>query len=248
MRFRARVVGTTRVDHDARVVVRQEHLRGVDFSGRELAQFTAIGSRFEACRFDNAAIESASFGAGRDVSEYSDCTFNGARIHFGPGGHARFVRCSFHDTDLNEWFCFAVELVACTFSGTLRRSVFNGTVLPRQRAIVKRDHNEFVDNDFSATDLIDVAFRTGIDLTRQRLPSGPQYIWLPHAAASLHRARAHLAGVDDRELRANATRLIKSLESDTAAGQHQLLLRPDNYRHLPRGVGDALFKLLRDDP
>ena len=45
--------------------------------------------------------------------------------------------------------------------------------------------NEIEDNDFSRAKLIDVAFRTGVDLTKQRLPSGPECTYLDVAASAL---------------------------------------------------------------
>src|SRR6266516_3957769 len=82
-----------------------EHAHGqhADFSRRKLEGFTAVGSRFEACRFEKMRIESGSFGAGREQSEYIDCSFDGSRIRFGPGNYSRFVRCSFKETDLRDW-------------------------------------------------------------------------------------------------------------------------------------------------
>jgi hypothetical protein len=108
----------------------------------------------------------------------------------GPGGLSRFVRCSFRNVNIRNWLCFAVELIDCTFSGKLQQAVFNGTPLAQKRALLGRDRNEFHGNDFSAADLIDVGFRTGIDLTRQRLPSGPEYLYLPNAREAVGRARS----------------------------------------------------------
>src|SRR5207249_3288798 len=117
-----------KLDDHERIVLRHSQLRGEDFSGRTLVQFAAESARLELCRFDGIRIENASFGAGGAPSEYIDCTFDGARLRFGPGGYARFVRCSFRDVDIRDWFCFTVELVDCTFGGRMRRVVFNGTV------------------------------------------------------------------------------------------------------------------------
>src|SRR2546430_10168634 len=103
------------MDQSARLVLDHSQLVGADFSNRELAQLSAVGCVLKDCRFEGTTIESASFGAGRETSEYVGCSFDGARIRFGPGGYARFVRCSFMDADLRDWFCFAVELVECTF-------------------------------------------------------------------------------------------------------------------------------------
>ena len=52
-----------------------------------------------------------------------------------------------------------------------------------------RTSNEFRGNDFSGMDLIDVGFRTGIDLSLQRLPTGAQYVYLADAERALQRAR-----------------------------------------------------------
>jgi hypothetical protein len=41
---------------------------------------------------------------------------------------------------------------------------------------------------------IHVTFRTGIDLTKQILPCGEDYLYLPHAASAVSRAKARVAG------------------------------------------------------
>ena len=127
MKFEARVVGRAKIREDRRVFLDHAHLVGADFSGRRLDSFGAYGSRLEKCRFDKSRIDSASFGEGKEVSEYVDCSFDGARFCPGPGGYYRFVRCSFKNVNIYDWFCFAVELVDCTFSGKMRGAVFNGT-------------------------------------------------------------------------------------------------------------------------
>jgi hypothetical protein len=239
-------VGWTQIDDSQRVVLDHENLHGLDFSGSKLVQLSVAGSHLERCQFDQATIEGASVGAGREMSEYVECSFDGARIHFAPGGFARFIRCSFRDVDLREWICFAVELVDCTFSGRLRRAFFNGTVPEEHRALLGRSRNEFRGNDFSAMDLVAVAFRTGIDLAQQRLPSGPEYLYLPDAARAIRQARIQVTGWDNRELRDPALGLLKSLEDELAGGQRQLLLRPKDYAHRPKPVLDSVVRLLSE--
>jgi len=155
-----------------RLVFDHEELDGSDFSGRHLDQFVSIGSRFQSCRFAKMRIDDGSFGAGRETSEYLDCTFDGSMIRSAVGGNYRFVRCSFRNIDLRDWFCFCVEVVDCVFTGTLRKVVFNGTVPKDQRKDAGRERNRFEGNDFSGAVLIDVDFRTGIDLHRQKFPPG----------------------------------------------------------------------------
>jgi hypothetical protein len=93
--FNVRRVGRLDIPDHERVVVSGERLESQDFSGRHLLQFSAEGARLERCAFDGAVIESASFSAGRVVSEYVGCSFDEAKIHMGPGGYARFVGCTF---------------------------------------------------------------------------------------------------------------------------------------------------------
>jgi hypothetical protein len=245
--FKARSVGRADIHGDDSLSFDHEQLRGADFSGRKLVHFSSAGSRFEACRFDGTKLRSFSFGEGREVSEYIDCSFDGTRLTFAPAGYARFVRCTFLDADLRDWFCFAVELVDCTFTGRLRRAVFNGTVLEDDRSIVGRERNEFRGNDFSGTDLIDVAFRTGIDLSLQRLPSGPQYLYVPDAPTAVQRARAEVVQWDDLDRRRRAMILIGILEEDVAGGQRQLFLRRDDDPPSMRDVGEVVYSLLAGD-
>ncbi|HEX3828278.1 MAG TPA: hypothetical protein VHV82_13510 [Sporichthyaceae bacterium] len=100
------------------------------------------------------------------------CGFEGATLQMGPGGYARVRGLLVRERGHRNWICFAVELVGCTFSGRLRKVLFNGTVPPEKQDTARRAANRFEDNDFSRADLLDVGFRTGIDLTRQRLPVG----------------------------------------------------------------------------
>ena len=65
-----------------------------------------------------------------------------------------------------------------------RRPVFNGKPLRRSLWSRQRRRNEFRDNDFAELELLDVSFRTGIDLDLQRLPSGQRYTLLPDAAGA----------------------------------------------------------------
>jgi hypothetical protein len=245
MEPRARVVGWAKIDPEKSVDLSHEELHGADFSGRRLEHFSAGASRLEACRFDKVRIESASFGGGRAPSEYIECSFDGARIRFAPGGLARFARCSFRDVELRDWVCFAVELVDCVFTGRLRHAFFNGTVPEDQRVFVGRERNEFRGNDFSGMKLEDVGFRTGIDLAQQRLPSGPEYLYLPDAATTVQRARAEVVQWDDLDRRREAMVLINILEEEVVKGQRQLLLRPDDYSALRKDAIDGVFTLLR---
>ena len=244
LRPQARVKGQVPIRKDQVLAVIGQRLVGQDFSGRKLLKFSSAGSRFESCKFEGMRIEDASLGGGQAMSEYLDCSFDRTRTRYMGGGYARFVRCSFRDVDLRDWRCFAVELVECTFSGRLRTAFFNGTVPPDEADAIGRAYNEFWGNDFSAMDLLDVDFRTGIDLSRQRLPSGPPYLYVADAADAVTRAYAQAVHWPDSELRRQAMVLLRIWEDQVAEGQRQFLLRADNYPRAARPAYEALSAIL----
>lgn len=243
MKWEARVVGQRKIDPNEFIDLDHVHLDSADFSRRSLSMFGSVGSRLVKCRFDNAQIDDASFGAGREMSEYIECSFDGLRFWHG-SGFARFVRCSFKDIDVQNWLCFGTEMIDCVFSGRMKRCIFNGTPMEEQRTFLGRERNEFHGNDFSGADLVDVAFRTGIDLTKQRLPSGPQYLYLPDAPAAFALAKSAAQQWSDPGLRKEALSFLDSESFELKGGQHQLLLRADDYSR-SREVVDKVFALLR---
>lgn len=241
MSFNVRRVGHLDVSSQDRVVLSGQRLESQDFRGRRLLQFSAEDACLERCAFDDAVIESASFGAGRATSEYVGCSFNGAKIRMGPGGYARFVDCDFGNAIIENWLCFAVELVGCSFSGRLRKAVFNGTVPPEKRKVAGRSANQFEGNDFSRAKLANVSFRTGVDLSRQLLPSGPEYTYLEDAGLAVRQAQQAFSAWDDLEAKKRAMGVLRVMVEDVAAGQRQLFIRADDY---PRGSRSAIRALL----
>lgn len=231
--------------NDDHLMFRGKQFVGEDFSRRSLSMFTSVGSRFESCRFDNMRIKQASLGSGGEVSEYVNCVFDGARMTFGPGGFASYVNCSFRDVRLREWICFNVEMVNCVFTGQLKGAIFNGTVRPQDVPRANRKTNKFYGNDFSGMELIDVAFRTDIDLSKQRLPTGPQYLYIEDAVSAVMRARAEITMWTDLELRKNALAFLRALQFDINGGQRQLLLRADDYERKSRREVEAVLALLQ---
>lgn len=240
----ARVVGFVKVDPNDYLNVDHAKLIGADYSKRKVRMFTTVGSRFEKCRFEGTRIDNVAFGAGMELSEFIDCSFDGARMENG-GGFSRFVRCSFQNVEIRGWRCYEAEFIECVFTGRLTECIFNGTVREQDRAWVGREKNEFRGNDFSGCDLVDVGFRTGIDLTHQELPSGPEYLYLPDAAAAIERAQRTVQQWYDPTLRERGLSLLETLQLGTDT-QKQRLLRADNYYGIdPREVVDGVFAALR---
>jgi len=242
---KTRSLGLTKISENDRLVFKRERLDSEDFSGRKLIDLTAVGSKFVSCRFENMRIKSGCFGAGREVSEYIDCSFDGSSIRMIPVGYARFERCSFRNTDIHDWICFAVEMVGCTFSGKMRHVILNGTPQADDQAVVHRERNEFRGNDFSEAKLEDLSFRTGIDLTQQKLPIGPEYVYVPNAENAVRQARAEILEWKDIELRRLSMVLISTFEEEIQAGQQQILFRAADYTKSLRRSADAVFALLK---
>jgi hypothetical protein len=225
MRVEAELAGGTGANPDERVFLDGVYLRDASYSRRKLRYFGAAKCQFEHCRFEETRIETASFGAGEHVSEYVDCSFDGLRFEHSIANVARFVRCSFRDVDLLRWTCFETEFIDCVFTGKLQTCIFNGTVPEEDRSWVGRKRNEFHGNDFSGAELRDVAFRTGIDLNQQRLPSGPDYLYVPDAAAAIQRAQRGLADwKPDSELHRLALVIVTVKANLVSDGQEQFLM------------------------
>jgi hypothetical protein len=239
--------GTSTFDGPRRVVLDSVKEENADFSGRRLESFTAIACRFVGCRFERMHIEDASFGAGRTDSEYYDCSFDGSKIRADVPGNARFVRCSFRDVVFRYLLCERVEFVECVFSGKLQSGYFNGTVPIDKQLSLGRSLNEFRDNDFSQMEFLDVGFRTGIDLSKQKLPKGPMYLYVPDAVTAVTNIRKQVVEWKDLKRRQEAMKVIQFLELGLEGGQQQLFLRPKGLmpRQL-REVSEEIFSLLRE--
>jgi hypothetical protein len=246
-KIEAKVVGYGQLDPNERIVLKHERLRDIDYSGRKLKQFCAIGSQFERCHFEKMRVQDFSYGAGREVSDYLECNFDEIRVRHMGSGLARFVRCSFKDVDIRKWRSDDAEFIDCVFTGRLEECIFYGTVPEQDRPWVGREKNEFRGNDFSGCDLVDVAFRAGIDLDQQKLPIGPEYLYLSDAAAAIERANATIEGWYDPGMRKQGLSLLETIAMGVGGGQRQRLLRADNYYGIdPREVVDGVFAALRD--
>jgi len=253
MKIKARVVGRTKIDPNQFITLDHVQVSDQDYSNRNLAMFTAIGSRLKQCHFTEARIAHASFGAGREMSEYVDCSFDRIHVDYA-GGHARFVRCSFRDVYIQKWLAQSTELIDCAFSGRIDWAVFCSRIpIERMRKDLRRERNEFRGNDFSNVRLVEPDFRDGIDLTEQRLPTGPEYLYVPDALSAVKRLRSALEDWDSSaETRRHAFIWLHIFEEIVKRGQKQLFLRPQsNYRlseEAPeREALDKVFELLRGE-
>lgn len=269
MRVSARVVGSFDPAKLDRLVFKNDEVIERDFTGARHEFLTVVESRFERCRFERCRFDTASFGAGQSVSEYVDCSFDGSRIRSVATGFSRFARCSFRDVNIRDWSGEHVDLVDCVFSGRIKSAMFWGRPIPvwaknqyesmvrhrekeglgppsrEYRELVLREANDFYGNDFSQAELIKVSFRYGIDLTKQRLPTGPDYLYLGDAPAAIEEAVSKAADIEPAELRESVTDFLTNIIGRSVAveGQRQLFLREKNFKPSPRvATGFALLR------
>ena len=199
-----------------------------DYSNLHLGKLAVVNCRFEKCDFSSARINDAGFGSGRGKSEYIECSFDGSRIgRFAPG-EARFVRCSFRDVKLDELFSYRGEWIGCTFSGVLKKGVFERTIPDSDRRFTNRLVNEISGNDFRELEFRDIAFRSGVDLEDQLLPATATYSYIPNAVSALSRTRVEIDAWEDGGLRREALSFVEFLEMELRNGQQQLFLRRDS--------------------
>lgn len=268
MEIHAREAGQATLNPGEHAKFENQHLRDLDLSGRRLVQLAAIGSVFERCRFERMRVDAASLGAGVAISQFIDCSFDGSNIRMG-GGFNRFVRCSFCNVQLRDWDGQYLEMIDCVITGQIHSSQFWGSpdsLSARNRlasytrwrekqemdppteeinALYLREKNEFHGNDFSDAELVNVSFRAGIDLSRQRLPSGDDYLYLPAAAEAIDRALNLLPRhTTDENLRTGIDRFLRgTLMREINKGQRQLLIRAKNFARkgaIPPAVSAAV--------
>jgi uncharacterized protein YjbI with pentapeptide repeats len=146
--------------------------RMADWSGRHFDNFVPVGCVFESCSFESCRFVQVCFGGGLEDSRYVNCSFDRSLIRATSPGNARFQSCSFLNVEIVEFLGHSIEMIDCSFSGVIRVAFFNGDVLADTAAELGRARNVFEGNDFSKARLDDVSFRTGIDLSRQKLPNG----------------------------------------------------------------------------
>ena len=235
------------VDDQSAIVLRGGRVAGEDFSGRHLRQFSPEGVYFERCSFNDVVIDSASLGAGVRDSHYVDCTFDGARLRMFSPGYARLERCSFRNVRIVDFFCMGVELVDCTFSGTVKNGCIRGLVPDEHVASLGRRRNEVTGNDFSGLRLINFDFWGGVDLTAQKLPSGPDYLYIADYPAAVRRAREAMLSEPDLEFRREAFIYIGIMEMSVASGQRQQLFPVKDYNPRQHPAIHRLFEIMREE-
>jgi uncharacterized protein YjbI with pentapeptide repeats len=151
--------------------LRKSH-RAQDWSGQQFDNFVPVGCAFDSCSFQACNFVRACFGGGMEDTRYVNCTFDRSFIRAKAPGNATFESCSFLNVEVIEFLGHAIEMINCKFTGVIRNTFFNGQILADAAAELGRERNRFEGNDFSGARFLDVSFRTGIDLSKQKLPIG----------------------------------------------------------------------------
>jgi uncharacterized protein YjbI with pentapeptide repeats len=216
-----------KIDTMSDLIIEKSILHGHSYAGTTVATFTAIESTFEACDFRRMTMHRACFGAGTQRSIFSDCVFDGSKIRASAPGIARFERCSFLDTHFLELNCRNVEFVDCVFSGRIDQGYFNGSIAgpDAPEAIQKLS---FSGNDFGSSELVDVGFRSGIDLSKQKLPTGNQYFFSANAGGLLNKLRELVLDASEEDAKSIGI-LMKIIDRERGKGQDQVFLNMDGF-------------------
>lgn len=211
--------------------VDHQQVTGVDYTSLGLKGFGSHGSRFENCNFGKLRLDSLSFGDGQVMSEYVNCTFDGSKFFANTLlGRARFINCSFRDIRSSRFRLAAGDLIDCVFSGRMDSTQIWGRTGPHADIYGDRT-NTIEGNDFSGVDFGDTDFRFGVDLRKQVLPTGQDYLFIPNAAQILAKAYRDAVTMEDLEKRQTLISMIQSRQEAVENGQQNLF---ESKRRIPR--------------
>jgi uncharacterized protein YjbI with pentapeptide repeats len=241
LKIKVRKVGRIPPSNLSQLTIASETRTDQRFEKVRLDAISIHASRLIRCVFMDVHAKSVNLGGGLFQSTYTDCIFEDCDFVFGAVGNARFSRCRFNRCRLSHIFGTRLEMLDCSFPETrIEQAVFHGASLASVPGEVKRERNEFSGNDFSAADLVDVSFRGGIDLTKQALPTGRDYIFVADMG------RASIVAQEISELNpgssdAKRAQLIqRMLEFLSSSGQRQTLLRLSGFEALADQLREKL--------
>jgi uncharacterized protein YjbI with pentapeptide repeats len=209
----------------------------VDFSAQSYFDFNAEGCEFVDCDFSCVCVKWLPFADGG--ARFLRCRFEEARI--GDFGDVTLIGCDFTNADLNGWFTWEADVIDCRFAGRLEGIVFTATDPDSRR------RNEIRGNDFREADLVDVAFRDGVDLDAQLLPTGDEYLRIRDLPAALRQARKQVKRWERDDRRAASETLdligrIYDFQPDVFEKRKDLV----ECAHDPR-IGERVVTLLAQD-
>jgi uncharacterized protein YjbI with pentapeptide repeats len=238
-------VGSRQVEFDG------AHVVDVDLSGKTFESFRVRESIFERCDFRRfrSTMTLPAFGIpAPKQTVYRECRFDGADLRRASVGEARFESCVFDGAKIERLFSTHAEFIDCHFAGKIVSSNFCGRA-PEVSTYVRRTpgrerRNEFRGNDFSKTDLIDAAFKFGIDISAQLWPQGPEYVRLDRLPERFARARKAIETWTSEPDREAGLEMLDLYSHYGYEEQQELFARRDNLPAIPRKIRDRVWDLL----
>lgn len=222
MRVSANTIGS-KSEPRSRLVISEQSQTNVAYEKLNLDAISVANAHFLECRFESIKAKSVSLGSGLKKSTYTRCVFKECDWTFGAIGDVRFVDCVFNGCKLTNLYGVSVEMLRCSFPATrIRRAVFHAFD-PDSTSPSFRRHNEFSDNDFSQSVMIDVDFRGGIDMSKQNWPIDGDHVLVRDLEMAKHvfnRLRESAHTKSDRETLDN---LITLSDFYTEQGQKSQL-------------------------
>lgn len=228
--------------------LRNESLRGFDFSRLRAESFSVRDSELVDCDFSGSVFKLFHPGDGSTRNIFRQCNFKDAKINKSMGALARFEDCCFEDVQIKSWDARKAQFVNCTFSGKIKDVMFGGP-LPMRDGIETSTlvsptapDAEFRGNDLSRCELVGVSFEHGIYLTDQKLPTGDGYCFVMDGVKLLDRflKESPEGEIPDR------TRIAVEVTRNSLVDrqQRQLLLIRDRWLE---PVWDRLVAMAQDD-
>lgn len=227
LKIKVAVVGHIHPDEHKTLCISSPQ-NGKVFSEMGLDHFTVIETELTNCSFIKIRAESACFGEGMRQTVYNDCLFDHCNLRLDAPGNARFIRCKFANCVFSEMFATSVEFIDCEFPSTkFKGGVFHGRLFGINPHRLQRETNEFRGNDFSTAEFLDIDFRGGIDLKKQRLPTSDNYLYIPDIRAASKALDEMRLPAADQELNRIRKRLKTRLDLYKDDLQKDQLLRID---------------------
>jgi hypothetical protein len=227
------------------LVIGWKTVEGENYAGKRWREIAVTESNLLNCDFSGITMPRPTMlGNGGKPSTYVDCLFDESRWDRVLPGRATFIGCSFRNVHISNVTFIDAEFVNCLFSGTLEHVTFSAR--PREvDADLGRQVNAFRGNDFSQAQMIDFAFRGGIDLEQQVLPGLPAYITVRDAGIALVEARGEVQYLSSTAGVSQWQTMLMTLEDEVQTGQKDLFI-PRSFleENLPPDLVDRLISIL----
>lgn len=156
----------------------------------------ANGAKLDRVVFRSIKIKRGSFGAGSAESHYERCVFVNCELSVSSVGRATFRNCRFESSKIKNWISLSAQFVGCVFESRLERVVFDAQPLPNVAADLGRERNRFEGNDFGGSIFRDVAFRGGVQLAKDLMPTEDGGYFLRDGEAAYSRAVSRVREID----------------------------------------------------